>query len=422
MKNFKGVFIMIALLFVINICSFAQNQKIISGIVIEVMTKKPLPFANIFLKKQLIGTITNEEGKFDLYFSQEITNDTLLVSFIGYKHQLIAANSIKSPLNIFLEPSVMDLNEVVVRPLPPTYYIKLAMSKIKENYPDKAFETEAYYREKFLENKNVIACNEGVFKTFYPNYQDTMKNQHQLLLFRKTEKTNEIEFMKKKRMRMEVKEKKKSIDTSEHKNMGSDIVSSFGGPETILKFGDLTEGNNNFLDSTEFKNYKYSFAKSTTYDNKELMVIDFKSKGKVEHQRQEGKIYLDIATNAIVKIEQADEVVIPLLIRPLLFLYGVGIENPTLKGQTEYQQLNGKWYPKNIQFNLETNLTNKKLFAPNEHSHFDLEGIFTVNKVRIQNVSPIDSSKIFNPSKKMEEQVHNDSKLTWEGINIIKKQ
>ena len=110
-----------------------------------------------------------------------------------------------------------------------------------------------------------------------------------------------------------------------------------------------------------------------------------------------------------------------MLVQPLLFLYGLDIDNPIIVKKLEYQGLNDKWYPKNIQVNISAELTKKYWFKTNEHSTFEIEGIFTVNKLNTLNAKPIDPAKKFEAKKSLKEQVHNDDGITWSGINIIKK-
>ncbi|WP_317898056.1 carboxypeptidase-like regulatory domain-containing protein [Aurantibacillus circumpalustris] len=414
----------------------AQNKILVSGSVVDATTNDPLSFATVSLKKQLIGIVTNEVGRFDLYVSEEMMNDSLMFSNFGYKPQAVALKNVHATLNIRLQQSSVDLKEVVIKPQPPEFYLKLAILRIKNNYANMPFQSEAYYREKVLENKNFIKCNEGVFKTYYPNYLDTVKNQNQLLLFREEKDIHELAFMKKEREEAEAKEKKRvakqeaknkkkgktePVKAQEPNGVAIDLASSFGGPNEILRQGDITKHPDGFLDTNEFKEYKYTFAKSSTYNNSELMVIDFKSKGKVDHMRQEGSIYIDVASYAIVKVVRSGSIVIPVIIRPVLFLYGIGIENPIFTSVVEFQQVKSKWFPKNLQYNVNLNMTNKHWFSPNEHSDFVIEAVYTVNKMKIENSAPIPLAKRYDPNKDMKTQVHNDDGITWDGINIIKK-
>lgn len=397
----------------------AQEKRLISGRVTDASSGEAIPFATVSLRKQLIGIVTNEEGRFDFYVPADTENDTLMVGFFGYKPKLMALSSINGVLQIKLDQNAMELQEVVVRPLTPQEYIRMAMRRVKVNYASEPFGTDAYYREKAMENGKLLKRDEGVFRTYYPKYQDTVKNQHQLMLFARAQNTSEVAFMKAERDKKAEKEKK--TGKKQEDNVQIDLTSSFGGPDNILRNASLTDKDTeNCLDTLHLKKYNYSFAKSTTYNNKELLVIEFDTKGKVDHVREAGRIYIDLATFAIVKLESKGDFVIPAVIRPILFFYGIGIGNPKYEKSLEFQQLKNKWYPKNIWFNVEIELTNKHWFKPDEHSSFYIESVFTVNKTRIEQASAIPAAKRFKSNKDMKDQVFNDEGLTWDGINIIK--
>lgn len=414
---------------IISCATQAQNKILISGTISDATTNQPLPFISISLKKQLIGTVSNENGKFDLYVSDTMMNDTLLINDIGYIQQKFALNKIQSPLNIQLKTSPVMLNEVVVRPQPPEFYIKLAVLNIKNNYPTTPFVSEAYYREKVLENKNFVKCDEGIFKSYCPNYLDTIKNQHQLLLYRQEKNIQEVQFMSKERVEADEKQKKreekaakKGKPAPEKKENGLelDLSSSFSGLDNILNAAGLKQPGR-FLDTLEFKHYKYSFAKSTFYNDREIMVIDFETKNKVDHVREAGKIYIDVVSHAFVKIEGSGDFVIPAYIKPVLFFAGYGISDPTFTGSVEYYQVQGKWYPKHKQYDINFEITKRRMFAANDNSNFEIEATYTVNKLQVENALPIPLEKQFKSDKPMETQVYNDESISWNGINIIKK-
>ena len=199
--------LLLALLFCY--AGMAQKGEVLYGTVNDASNGQPVPFATVTLKNSLIGTTTNESGQFELHLPDTLQEDELLVTFLGYAFKTYPLESVRSPLVVSLVPSFIDLKEVLIRPLPPTYYIKLAMQSKTANYPSAPFESNAYYREIIQENGNFLRSHEGVFKTYYPNFQDTLKNQHQLLLFRKANDLQELAFMKKERLKDEAKDKKR---------------------------------------------------------------------------------------------------------------------------------------------------------------------------------------------------------------------
>ncbi len=83
-ETMKNLF---ALLFLINSVLFAQNITI-KGKVLNYRDNKPLQNANILVKSKNIGTVTDANGDFLLKGSIS-TNDTLIISYIGFETQRI---------------------------------------------------------------------------------------------------------------------------------------------------------------------------------------------------------------------------------------------------------------------------------------------------------------------------------------------
>lgn len=397
-----------------------QTQQVISGTVSDTKTGERIPFAVVSLKKQLIGTNSNEYGAFNFYFPLETVNDSIVVTALGYSSKLFSTQSLLSPLIVSLDPRLVELSTIVVRALLPTDYIKMAINKVKDNYPHKPFQSQAYYREQVNENHEIINRTEGVFKTFYPAYQDTMKNQHQLLLLRKAD-AKQIAFMReyadKKRAKKIRKAKRKNEDVAKAEAYEG-ITIKFGGPETILRT-DFIKEKEPFLDSTKFKKFSYSFAGSSTYQEKELMVIDFISLKEVDNMMLKGKIYLDVASLAITTITYRAEVDIPTLVKPVLFMYGLKIIDPVFVKKLQYHEVNGKWYPKDFQVTGSGSVTKKHWFSANENADFEIEQLFFVNKIETENATPVAAVKRYKSKTKMEEQVHNELNLTWSEINQV---
>lgn len=404
-------------------CGAVLRAQVVSGSITDAVSGQPLAFASIGLKKNMSGTVSNEEGRFDFIIPANSETDTLVFMAFGYRRMAIAVSSASSPLSIRLTEAPVQLNEIDVKPKPPEFYITLAMRNLKNNYPEKPFETMAYYREKVLENKKFIKMDEGVFKTYCPRYQDSVRNQDQLLLFRTAENISELQFMKEEREKQEQKNKERVAKGKkpEESNVEMDLAGSFGGPASLLKSSRISGRNITFLDTTAFKDYRYTFAKSSSYDNSNLMVIEFVSKGVVDHSRESGKIYIDRSTYAIARIESSGDFVIPVLIRPVIFMAGYGVNTPTFSRHVEFKQAGEKWYPMNTLTNINVELTRRHWFAKNEHSAFEIEQAFIVNRLDITTPSAVAADKRFKSDKPMKDQVKNDQQLTWDQVNVIRR-
>lgn len=421
-------FIFIIILFIVWITPCSAQSRILSGTIADAVTKEVIPFAAISFKNSFSGTAANESGFYQINVAAEYEKDSLQFSFLGYSRKVICVKDIKTSDSIFLERNDFQLNEIIVRPNPPTFYIKEALKSVKKNYPKTPFETQAYLRQIFKENDHYITCNESVFKSYYPNFQDTVKNQHQLLLFRKIDDVKKLAFMQEEREKRNKKYEKKNAKKNAAKPEPSlipeeekaDVYDNFGGPENVLRSSNITKSNDSFLDSTQFNDFEYSFAPSTTFDNRELIVIDFKSKGKVDNVKSSGKIYIDAASDAFVKVEQTGTFYIPFLYKPVLAVYGLSIGKPTFSITIEYQEQEQLWYPKQVRYTIFAELEKSHWFEPNEHATFNVENMFLVNSIKTKGATSIPEGKRFTSKKKLEVQVKNDINLNWSQVNTLK--
>src|SRR5215216_5654143 len=71
---------------IVHIHLVAQESfKTIKGKIMDVQTKKGIPFVNIQLKQLNVGTATNSSGDFVFRIPNSNATDTLNISCVGYK-------------------------------------------------------------------------------------------------------------------------------------------------------------------------------------------------------------------------------------------------------------------------------------------------------------------------------------------------
>ena len=134
--------IFIFLLFLLPCLLTAQNQKgTITGTVTDIANGQPLQGANIALQNISLGTISGEDGKFEisnLTFGQYILD----VSFVGYRTEKIAVtlNQNTIEVNFALTPVILPGHEVIVTAIrategeTPAAFSTLTREDIKKNY------------------------------------------------------------------------------------------------------------------------------------------------------------------------------------------------------------------------------------------------------------------------------------------------
>src|SRR4051812_47749208 len=99
--------------FVVLLCcahGIAFSQASVKGIVTDATTNAALTGATVKTPTGATPVITNSQGQFNI--QSNTTIDSLIVSYAGYADKKVAVNH--SNLTIALQPSFINLNEVVV--------------------------------------------------------------------------------------------------------------------------------------------------------------------------------------------------------------------------------------------------------------------------------------------------------------------
>lgn len=122
-----------------GISAFSQENdeevelKEFSAVVINAQSEKPMEAVHIVNLNQVIGTITNEKGEFEI---QAAVNDTLYFSFLGFKSQKIRITNDMfkfKDTKISLTELAYALEEVIVKPYQLTGYLEIDVKNSPAN-------------------------------------------------------------------------------------------------------------------------------------------------------------------------------------------------------------------------------------------------------------------------------------------------
>ncbi|MEX2234149.1 MAG: carboxypeptidase-like regulatory domain-containing protein, partial [Cyclobacteriaceae bacterium] len=106
--------LLFSLLLIGNGFAIPLQETRVTGRVTSVEDNAGLPGVSIVVKGSQQGTITDAEGNYSI--SVPNSNATLVFSFIGFTEQELPLNG-RTIVNLGLEPSMEQLNEVVVTAL-----------------------------------------------------------------------------------------------------------------------------------------------------------------------------------------------------------------------------------------------------------------------------------------------------------------
>lgn len=402
---------------------FGQNINV-TGVVTNKETGETLPFSNLVSLPSNMGIATDENGAFDLQFNKTQLNDTLIVSFIGFESLKLSVSQLKPQHNIELVPLSETLDEFVLTPLTAHDFMKMVVSSIPKNTPSTPFSALGFYSDKAKEGNGFLGENEAVIKSYFPNISDTtIQNQHQVVLYNERKDLAELKFMAKKLKKEEEKERKKLAkkgnDSTEVDFMNPREM--FGGLDEVMK--NLTiSGDEAFLDTINYKKYDFQFNDKPIYtdEGKEITLIHAKTIRRNEGFKASGKIYIDRESLAIIKMDFTGDLKIPLIIRPVLFVMGIGIEKPKLHYARNFVKKGELWYPKNIFYTINLKLTEKKIFKKNITSNFKIQQAFHIQSYTLTDSEEIVKEKRYTPKKTLAEQVHPEKNIHWNMINKIK--
>jgi len=129
----KNVFLLL-LFFVFTNTFFSQEDKIVSGTILNSKTSLPLENVNIVNLNKVIGTATSKEGNFEINAQ---VNDTLHFSYLGFKSIKVRVTNdwINFGTNTIIELTelALALEEVVVYEMKLTGYLELDIKQVPIN-------------------------------------------------------------------------------------------------------------------------------------------------------------------------------------------------------------------------------------------------------------------------------------------------
>lgn len=121
-----------------------SSAQSIQGQTIDQSTMEPIPYVNVGILHQQMGTVSDENGHFSLPLAGLDPMDTLKISSIGYEaliYTVSEARTFSEKKSFLLEPREVMLDEVVI--LPKDYKLRTVGN---DNTPD-------FMRAGFTENK-----------------------------------------------------------------------------------------------------------------------------------------------------------------------------------------------------------------------------------------------------------------------------
>lgn len=151
-----------------------QGHYEVSGKITDGVSKEPLAFSTVSISGTSKGVVSNFLGAFDFTFSEEHSEDTLLISMMGFKPKQIPISGLKqvAVLDIQLEESIVMLNEVSVseKKLSALEIVTKVIENIPNNYPVSPYLLKGFTRSHKRECGTYLKLYEADFEVYGGGY------------------------------------------------------------------------------------------------------------------------------------------------------------------------------------------------------------------------------------------------------------
>lgn len=249
------------------------QQVLVSGTVVD--DKSGNPLRQVSVSAGRVSVVTNEDGVFALKLEKQPS--AIKVSHVGYKTRHVKVDQEKTEgLKVRLEPTIIQLREIVVRTADPRELVDIAISKIPENYSKVPELLKAFYRETAMKRKHYIYVAEGV--------EDMYKTPYTRSVYR-----DRVSIVKGRRL----------LSQKQGDTLGVKVL---GGPVLPVQL-DVVKNHDILLNKEELDGYKFSMD-IPEYINDRLQYVVRIEPGVVKNYALfNGRFYIDCERLAFTRIE-----------------------------------------------------------------------------------------------------------------------
>ncbi len=419
--------IRITLLLLFLLCyvnSFAQKSINIEAIIVDIASEEPLPFTNVIIENTSIGTISNENGVFELTVSGKYAKSNVIFSFVGYQNKSVPLSKFKDPKQkVYMELADNSLDEIVLEGKNKyREFVIEGIGKIAMNYAETPTYLDAYYRELTQIDGTYTKFTDAATTLYYTPYtqnydplvakstymrfdqRDTQKrstpfpdpmdhigaagDQAKILAVRKSDNLQQYKTL----------ENAKKIAVIDQNDLKWLENSEIGGGPLRLSGADKIKRKADFFHLKNQEHYRFKLMKKSSYDDRPVYIISFKPKDSTKClAKYQGHLTMDEESKAIIGYTYQPAIWCKKSLRQQ---FGTHLKTPDsvqrlkkvafikrttilldFKTKVSYSFFNGKWYLKNIK------TTN---YYRNKGDLFDTYNAMTVSELLVHNVRTTD--------------------------------
>lgn len=299
----------------------SSTFKYFKGTILDSKSKNKLTFASITISGSNISTISNSEGDFLIKIPIDKQDESLIISFLGYKDKVISIKELKQEKNLlYLEPVNIILKDVVVNAMDANKLFSNVLNNRSVNYGDSTIQMIGFYRESIKKRRTYVSVLESIVDIKKMPFSSAEQDQVDILKGRKN-----VDYAK--------------LDTVNFKLEG--------GLFTAL-FIDLVKDPSNIFSENVFDLYNFRFEDVTQINDKQVLIISFKQKSSLKDPDPlySGKLFIDAKSLAIKSATfqlNVENRVKAGLIFTRKKPKGLVLYPTEVSYQVDYRQQNNKW-------------------------------------------------------------------------------
>ena len=266
----RSVLILLSILTVL----MAMAQKAtVSGVVVNGATGQVVSGASVTADG--LSVVTNDDGFFIL--KTENQPAAVVVTHVGFRPERIVLNGKSAErLNIRLQPTAIQLREVLVIAEDPRELMETAISKIPKNYSQHPELYRCFYRETAMKRQHYICVAEGVVDMYKTSYSKGVRGD-----------------------RVAIRKGRRLLSSKQGDTLGIKVM---GGPVVPVQL-DIVKNTEFLLNHEELDNYDFRMETPTTIGDRMQYVVAMKPRRVVSYALYNGKFYIDQETMAFTRAE-----------------------------------------------------------------------------------------------------------------------
>ncbi len=378
---------------------YAQNFVSIEGYIQDAEDDNPVAYSHVIIKDSGTGTVANEDGQFIFKIPISRMQDSIQFSAIGYKSESLLVTDIKDRSNVLikLSPESKILDEVLITPIDPRALIKTLANNIPANYGTSATKLTGFYRETVKINDQFYSYLEGVIEAYKTGYDNQSIKSDQVKIIKGRRRENKI--------------------IQDSTRLPPNINS---GPLTIHSY-DLIKRRANFINAKKSKFYTYELTDITTYNGKDIYVVDFKATKPSKKAVAFGKLYIDIDTKALLRADyQFNAAGVEALNKNVTNGKGSNfiVTAKSLQVVVDYEIPKGKGLINQLRIKMGFDYYIKSL-ALTDYMEINLHLITTASQRG--NLPPFTKAEIFRSKRAFANYLGEEDPNFWENYNILKQ-